>query len=71
MRRRESRDAAGALWYNGGAMDKKPPKCFLDAFLRLRPGAFASNVDLLLKLARMSARAGHKQLVLPSDARAA
>ena len=49
-------------------MDKKPPKCFLDAFLRLRPGAFASNVDLLLKLARMSARAGHRQLVLPSDA---
>jgi len=68
MRKRESRDAAGELWYNGGAMDKKPPKCFLDAFLRLRPGAFASNVDLLLKLARMSARAGHRQLVLPSDA---
>ncbi len=68
MRRLESCDDVGALWYNGDAMDKKPPKCFLDAFLRLRPGAFASNVDLLLKLARMSARAGHKQLVLPSDA---
>ena len=49
-------------------MNKKPPKCFLDAFLRRRPGAFASNVDLLLKLARMSARAGHRQLVLPADA---
>ena len=49
-------------------MNKKPPKCFLDAFLRRRPGTFASNVDLLLKLARMSAKAGHKQLVLPADA---
>ena len=46
----------------------KPPKCFLDAFLRRRPGAFAQNVDLLLKLARMSAKSGHRQLVLPADA---
>ena len=49
-------------------MNKKPPKFFLDAFLRCRPGAFASNVNLLLKLARMSAKSGHRQLVLPSDA---
>ena len=53
-------------------MKKKPPKkifkCFLDAFLRRRPGAFAENVDLLLKLARMSAKSGHRQLVLPADA---
>ena len=48
-------------------MNKKPPKCFLDALLRRRPGAFAQNVDLLLKLARMSAKSGHKRLVLPSD----
>ena len=47
---------------------KKPPKCFLDAFLRRRPGAFTQNVNLLLNLARMSARAGHRQLVLPADA---
>ena len=46
----------------------KPPKCFLDAFLRRRPGAFAQNVDLLLKLARMSAKSGHRQLVLSADA---
>ena len=46
----------------------KPPKCFLDAFLQRRPGAFAQNVDLLLKLARMSAKSGHRQLVLPADA---
>ena len=68
MRKLENCDDVGTLWYNGDAMENKPPKCFLDAFLLLRPGAFASNVDLLLKLARMSARAGHKQLVLPSDA---
>ena len=49
-------------------MNNKPPKCFLDAFLRRRPGAFAQNVNLLLKLARMSAKAGHRQLVLPADA---
>jgi len=49
-------------------MNKKPPKCFLDAFLLRRPGAFSRNVDLLLKLARWSAKSGHKQLVLPSDA---
>lgn len=49
-------------------MDKKPPKCFLDAFLLRRPGAFAQNVDLLLKLARWSAKSGHRQLVLPADA---
>ena len=49
-------------------MSKIPPKCFLDAFLKRRPGAFAQNVDLLLKLARMSAKSGHRQLVLPSDA---
>ena len=53
-------------------MKKKPPKkifkCFLDAFLRRRPGAFSENVDLLLKLARMSAKSGQRQLVLPADA---
>ena len=49
-------------------MNMKPPKCFLDAFLRRHPGAFAKNVDLLLTLARFSAKSGHKQLVLPSDA---
>ena len=49
-------------------MNMKPPKCFLDAFLRRRPGAFAKNVELLLTLARFSAKSGHKQLVLPSDA---
>ena len=49
-------------------MNNNPPKCFLDAFLRRRPGAFAQNVDLLLKLARMSAKSGHRQLVLPADA---
>jgi len=47
---------------------KKLPKCFLDAFLRRRPGAFADNVGMLLRLARHSARCGHRQLVLPADA---
>ena len=49
-------------------MNNKPPKCFLDAFLRRRPGAFAENVDLLLKLARSGARHGCRRLVLPADA---
>ena len=57
-----------AICYNSRAMNMKPPKCFLDAFLRRRPGAFARNVDLLLALARFSAKSGHKQLVLPADA---
>ena len=57
-----------AICYNSHAMNMKPPKCFLDAFLRRRPGAFARNVDLLLALARFSAKSGHKQLVLPADA---
>jgi len=45
-----------------------PAKSFLDAFLRLRPGAFASNARLLLAVAKEMARNGGKRLVLPVDA---
>ena len=45
-----------------------PPKYFMDAFLRLRPGAFKTNVALLEALVKGSARAGEKVLSLPADA---
>ena len=47
---------------------RRPPKYFMDAFLRLRSGAFKTNVALLEALARGTARAGGKVLSIPSDA---
>ena len=47
---------------------RRPPKYFMDAFLRLRPGAFKTNVALLEALVKGSARAGEKVLSLPADA---
>ena len=47
---------------------KNLPKCVQDAILLRRPGAFSSNVALLLKLAKWSAKAGVRKLVLPADA---
>ena len=47
---------------------RRPPKYFMDAFLKLRPGAFKTNVALLEALVKGIARAGGKTLSLPSDA---
>ena len=40
----------------------------MDAFLKLRPGAFKTNVALLEALVEGAALAGEKVLSLPSDA---
>ncbi len=44
----------------------RPPQCFLDAFLRIRPGAFKTNASLLLKLAKKSAASGLKSFYIPA-----
>jgi len=45
-----------------------PPKAYIDALLRLRPGAFKTNVSLLVSLAKEFSGKDRKTLVLPQDA---
>ncbi len=47
---------------------QKLPQVFRDALILRRPGALAANVNILLRLARACAKAGHRQLVIPADA---
>ena len=47
---------------------RRPPKYFMDAFLRLRPGAFKTNIALLEALVKGSARAGEQIRSFPADA---
>ena len=49
-------------------MEDKVRRCFMDAYLRLQPGAFKTNVAYLVALVKETARAGHKVLYLQKDA---